>query len=112
MRISGRDLLIVRATCSLAPAIMRLTGGSDHQSFWGEGYRSILAIEDQSDFNPYYHGSGDTTANNDLDYFTRFVKASLATLVHDSGCLLTGGLGTVSGTVTDAAVGTGAEFAD
>ena len=88
----------------LEPQILTDTmGGSDHMSFWDYGYNSILAIEDENDFNPYYHGSGDTPANNDLTYFTNFTKASLAAFVHQSGCLLTEGVGTLSGTVTDAA---------
>ena len=60
---------------------------SDHHSFWDQGYTAILSIEDQSDFNPYYHGSGDTPAHTDLGYFTDFVKASIGTFAH-MGCLL------------------------
>lgn len=87
---------------ALQPEIISdLSGGSDHMSFWSQGYRSILAIEDQGDFNPYYHQAGDTPANNNLPYFVDFIKASLATFVHDAGCLLPGGVGTLSGTVTD-----------
>lgn len=63
-------------------------GGSDHQSFWSHGYSAILAIEDEADFNPQYHKPGDTPANNDLLYFTEYVKASLGTFVHMSGCLI------------------------
>jgi len=80
-----------------------LAGGSDHESFWDQDYNAILAIEDQSDFNPYYHTANDTVAHVDPAYYTEFVKASIATLVHESGCLLTEGVGTLSGTVTDAA---------
>jgi hypothetical protein len=64
-----------------------LGGGSDHSSFWNYGYTAILAIEDQGDFNPYYHGSGDTTAHTDVGYFTDFTKAALGTFAH-MGCLL------------------------
>ncbi len=87
---------------NLQPEIISdLSGGSDHMSFWDQGYRSILAIEDQGDFNPYYHQPGDKPANNNLAYFVDFVKASLATFVHDADCLLPNGVGTLSGTVTD-----------
>lgn len=63
---------------------------SDHYSFWQYGYTSILAIEDRigGDFNPQYHKVGDTPANNDLVYFTNFVKASIATFAHMSECLI------------------------
>ena len=87
---------------ALQPEIISdLSGGSDHMSFLDQGYRSILVIEDQGDFNPYYHQSGDRPANNNLPYFTDLVKASLAALVHDAGCLLPNGVGTLSGMVTD-----------
>jgi hypothetical protein len=77
-------------------------GYSDHYSFWDFGFPAILAIEDGSDFNPNYHSINDTLDTLDLDYFTDFVKASLATLAH-LGCLQEGAL---SGTVTE--VGSGA----
>lgn len=76
------------------------SGGSDHQSFWGFGYTAILAIEDMADFNPKYHRAGDTPANNDLTYFTEFVRASLGTFVHMTNCLLPNGTGAVEGQVT------------
>ncbi|HNT54823.1 MAG TPA: M28 family peptidase [Anaerolineaceae bacterium] len=79
-----------------------LAGGSDHESFWDQDYNSILAIEDQSDFNPYYHTVNDTVAHVDPVYYTEFVKATIATFIHESGCLLSEGVGTISGTVTDA----------
>ena len=88
----------------LVPHILTsLGGGSDHSSFWHFGYNSILAIEDQGDFNPYYHGPGDTSSNNDLDYFTNFVKASIATYAHMSGCLIAPGW--LDGHVTAAGTG-------
>jgi hypothetical protein len=54
-------------------------------------YESILAIEDYyGDETPYYHNSSDKLATLDMAYYTEFVKASLATFVHLSGCLVTG----------------------
>lgn len=79
-----------------------VSGGSDHSSFWERGYTAILAIEDQGDFNPYYHSPGDTPAHIDQAYFTQFVKASLGTFAHMSGCLIPGGLGALDGHVTAA----------
>jgi hypothetical protein len=63
---------------------------SDHASFWRAGYGAILAIEDFADFNPYYHSVQDTTDKLDLDYFTEFVRASVAALAHMGDCLVTG----------------------
>lgn len=77
-----------------------LGGGSDHQSFWTYGYTAILAIENQGDFNPYYHGPGDTRANQNLPYYTEFVKAALGTIAHMTDCLIPSGIGFLEGTVT------------
>jgi hypothetical protein len=87
-------------------------GGSDHLPFWDFGYTSILAIEDNSDFNPYYHEAGDSPDHLDQAYFTGFVKASLGTFVHMTGCLIPRGLGTISGEVTSAETGSPIEDTD
>ncbi|GIK58282.1 MAG: M28 family peptidase [Chloroflexi bacterium] len=81
------------------------TGASDHASFWQYGYPAILGIEDFSDFNPYYHSTNDLLANLDLDYFTEFVRASVGTFAHLTGCLVPGGTGYLEGQV--AAQGSG-----
>jgi hypothetical protein len=75
-------------------------GASDHASFWDFNYVSILAIEDDSDFNDYYHTTNDQLQYLNMDYYTDFVKASLATLAHMSSCLLP--TGSLNGTVSDA----------
>jgi hypothetical protein len=63
---------------------------SDNKSFWDKGYAAILAIEDYyGDETPYYHTSGDTLSTLNMAYYTDFVKASLATFVHLTGCLIT-----------------------
>jgi len=56
------------------------TGGSDHASFWDQGYPAILGIEDFDDFNPYYHSTGDNFTHIILPYFTDFSKAGIASL--------------------------------
>ncbi|MCL4265577.1 MAG: M20/M25/M40 family metallo-hydrolase [Anaerolineae bacterium] len=76
------------------------TGASDHASFWQYGYAAILGIEDFSDFNPYYHTTNDLLSNVDLDYFTEFVRASVGTFAHLTGCLVPGGVGYLDGEVT------------
>ncbi|RPI25950.1 MAG: Zn-dependent exopeptidase M28, partial [Chloroflexota bacterium] len=60
---------------------------SDHASFWSRGYPGILAIEDFSDFTPYYHSVNDTVYTLDAAYFTEFVKAAVGTFAH-MGCLV------------------------
>ncbi len=76
---------------------------SDHVSFWNYGFTSILAIEDYlGDFNPNIHEPGDTPAHTDPAYFTNFVKASIATYAHMSGCLISSSKGYLDGHVTTA----------
>ncbi len=86
------------------------TGASDHASFWQYGYPAILGIEDFGDFNPYYHTTNDLLSNADLDYFTEFVRASVGTFAHLTGCLVPGGVGYLDGEVT--AQGSGDPIAD
>ncbi len=90
---------------NLVPTFDTDSSGSDHASFWDYGYNAILGIEDISDFNPYYHGSYDISANTDPAFFTNFVKASVGTLAHMSECLIPNGVGYLDGHVTDAANG-------
>ena len=78
-------------------------GASDHASFWDFNYVAILAIEDDNDFNTNYHTVNDTLDNLDMEYYTEFVKASLATFAHMSGCMLP--TGSLDGTVSDASSG-------
>ena len=73
-------------------------GASDHASFWDFDYVSILGIEDDSDFNDYYHTTNDQLQYLNMAYYTDFVKASLATFAHMSNCLLP--TGTLDGTVS------------
>lgn len=70
---------------------------SDNASFWARGYTAILAIEDNDDFTPHYHTTGDTLSTLNLAYFTEMVKASVATFAHLGG---TPWWGTVQGQVT------------
>lgn len=97
----------------LDPVLGTGVTASDHASFWNYGFSSILAIEDEmgGDFNPYYHRFGDTSAHTDPAYFTNFVKASIATYAHMSGCLTPDGVGTLDGHVSAAGGGTPIENA-
>lgn len=74
---------------------------SDHAPFWDHGYPAILAIEDWDDHTPDYHRTTDRLGTLHMAYYTRFVKAALATFAH-MGCLLDGELG---GTVSNADTG-------
>ncbi len=59
---------------------------SDHYPFWINGYKAIMLIEDQQDFNPHYHTVNDNFSNLNLEYFHKMVRvgvASIATLAWD-----------------------------
>lgn len=58
---------------------------SDNASFWNHGFSAILAIEDDDDFTPHYHTTGDQLSTLNLGYFTAMVRASLATFAHLGG---------------------------
>jgi hypothetical protein len=78
------DDVVAAYTLDLIPQLVTsLGGGSDHSSFWDYDYTAILGIEDQGDFNPYYHGPGDTREHQDLAYYTEFVKAVIGTFASD-----------------------------
>jgi hypothetical protein len=87
---------------NLIPSILRDNlSFSDHYPFWQNGYPGILAIEDWSDHTPFYHTTNDRLSTLNMDFYTEFAKAALATYAH-MGCLLQGRL---AGTVRDSANG-------
>src|SRR5690554_1093952 len=60
------------------------TTGSDHASFWNQGYPAVLVGEswETNDQTPYYHSSSDRLSTLDLPYFheiTKLVTAYMAT---------------------------------
>jgi len=77
--------------------------GSDHASFWDYGYPAILAIEDWNDHTPFYHRTGDQLSSLNMEYYTEFAKAAIATFAH-MGCLLNN---QISGTIEDSSSGAG-----
>ena len=59
---------------------------SDHSSFWGQGYRSILIIEElnsvtEKPLNPYYHSSEDTADKLSDEQMTAVAMALLGALL-------------------------------
>ncbi|MFH0968300.1 MAG: M28 family metallopeptidase, partial [Methanobacteriota archaeon] len=55
---------------------------SDHDSFWYRGFPAVMAIEDINDETPFYHTQNDRRQSLDMEYYTNFVKASIATVAH------------------------------
>jgi photosystem II stability/assembly factor-like uncharacterized protein len=59
-----------------APAL----GGSDHYSFWNQGYPALCGISDTNVSSPYYHRTTDRVNTLDFDFYTLVVKGAVATL--------------------------------
>ncbi len=82
----NRSVHIYNLSQDLTPRIISDgVSASDHFSFWSVGYPAVLAIEDDDDFNPYYHSSRDRLEYLNSAYFTNFTQASLATVASFSG---------------------------
>jgi len=56
------------------------SGGSDHWSFWNYNYGAILLIEDNSDFNAYYHSVNDKIQYFNLPFFLKMSKTAVGTM--------------------------------
>ena len=64
---------------TLDPAVLYSTSAnSDHYPFWPKGYKAIMSIEYMSDFNAYYHTVNDKFSNLNVPYFTKMLKAAIA----------------------------------
>lgn len=58
----------------------RAMGWSDHAPFWHEGYPAVLLIEDEEDFNPYYHTPQDRAVHLAPEYFAVGARAAVGLL--------------------------------
>jgi hypothetical protein len=67
---------LIRADRIVDPSVVF----SDHAPFWDRGYSAVLAIEDVSVANPYYHQTTDTIDTLNFEFYTQAARASLATL--------------------------------
>ena len=82
--------------------------GSDHNSFWSEGYNAIFTFEYTE--TPYYHSSGDTIEHMNVSYAmknTKLLVATLAELVAPSGASNPPEVPTIAGPTLD---GIGASY--
>ncbi|MBP7864848.1 MAG: M28 family peptidase [Acidobacteria bacterium] len=82
--------------------------GSDHASFWDQGYPAVCVIEDLHDFHPDYHTVGDTLDKLNLPYFTGIVKTVTAMAADTARPVGLNGDLDASGAVTDADAADGA----
>ncbi len=72
----------------LAQVRSRLRGASsDHASFWSNGYRAILLIEDTRSYSPYIHSPNDIVglSANSFGFMLKNVRAAVATVATLAG---------------------------
>ncbi len=69
---------------------------SDQWSFLTLGYPGMLAIEDDDDFTPYYHTTGDVLSTLNVDYYAECTRAGIATIAHLGRLIVESG---ITGTV-------------
>ena len=62
----------------LMPLKVGLSGGSDHYSFWQNGYDALFYYESRT--TPYYHTSDDTINHINATYAVKNIRLMLATL--------------------------------
>ena len=53
---------------------------SDHASFIDHGYSAVLLIEDDYDFNAYYHTTNDLLVHFNIPYFKKSAQIAIATI--------------------------------
>ncbi len=53
---------------------------SDNASFIENGYSAVLLIEDDNDFNAYYHSTNDLLTYYDIPYFKKSAQLAIATI--------------------------------
>ncbi len=78
----GADVVSNISSFGLAinPVIVASQPYSDHESFLQKGYGAILLIEDNNNFNPYYHTVNDKMMYINMPYFHKITKATAVTI--------------------------------
>ena len=61
--------------------IVQNMSGSDHYYFWQRGYKAFCGIEDNNDFNPYYHTINDNFSHVIMPYFLQNTRGAIAALM-------------------------------
>jgi hypothetical protein len=66
-------------TLPIVKSIRPSVTGSDHSSFWDQGYSAVMGIEANPLTNPFYHRTTDTLATLNMDFAAAVTRAALAT---------------------------------
>lgn len=77
-----QKMVEVNSTYNIGVSIINKNPGStysDHAAFWNRNYGAILLIEDNNDFNAYYHTVNDLLQYFNVPYYVRLSKLAIAT---------------------------------
>lgn len=77
-----QKMVEVNSTYGVGISIINKNPGitaSDHAAFWNRNYGAILLIEDNNDFNAYYHTVNDLLQYFNIPYFVKMSKLAIAT---------------------------------
>ncbi len=67
--------------------LLDLTANSDHASFWTRNYKAFMNIEDENEFNPYYHTSNDKFQYVNINYFRNIIRTAVSAVTSMSNNL-------------------------
>jgi leucyl aminopeptidase len=70
---------IIKTYCTLPYIDRDYFGGSDHMSFYRQGYPACLAYESKR--NPYYHSSKDTIDKIDIKYIKQWIRMGVSFII-------------------------------
>ncbi len=77
-----QKMVEVNSTYEINLSIINKNPGStysDHAAFWTKNYGAILLIEDNNDFNAYYHTVNDLIQYFNVPYFVKSAKLAIGT---------------------------------
>jgi len=76
-----QKMVEVNSTYGIGISIINKNPGStysDHAAFWTRNYGAVLLIEDNNDFNAYYHTVNDLLQYFNVPYFVKMSKLAIA----------------------------------
>ena len=79
-----QKMVEVNSTYGINLSIINKNPGStysDHAAFWSKNYGAILLIEDNNDFNAYYHTVNDLVQYFNVPYFVKSAKLAIGTFI-------------------------------
>lgn len=76
-----KDVMNMYQPVIVPTVIVQNMTGSDHYYFWQRGYKAFCGIENNNDFNPYYHTVNDNFSHVVMPYFLGNTRGMIAALM-------------------------------